>query len=129
MPMKISITSIGNWNDTSKLLERSSRLSVEPHVLRHYAELGLKELEKATPKDTGKTANSWYYKLNQNEKGRYKITYYNSNKVDGVPVAIILQYGHGTRNGGWVEGLDYINPALKPVFDELADRAWKEAIW
>ena len=79
----------------------------------------------ATPIDSGKTASSWYYKI-ENTKESAKITFYNSNVQNGVSIAIILQYGHGTRNGGWVEGRDYINPAVQPIFDKIVDDAWRE---
>ena len=86
---------------------------------------GVAALSAATPVDSGETAASWDYEI-VNKKGSAKITFTNSHIVKGVPIAIILQYGHGTRNGGWVEGRDYINPAIQPIFDELAEKAWKE---
>ena len=82
-------------------------------------------LASATPVDTGLTASSWYYEIS-NKNGSAMISFHNSNIQNGVPIAIILQYGHGTRNGGWVEGRDYINPAIRPIFDRIADDAWKE---
>lgn len=93
--------------------------------LDKYGRLGVEALESATPRDTGKTATSWSYEI-ENQNGRVAISFLNSNVVNHVNIAIILQYGHGTRNGGWVEGRDYINPALRPIFDEIADEAWKE---
>ena len=86
---------------------------------------GVEALSAATPVDTGTTASSWYYKITQKPNGAV-ISFCNSNVNKGVPIAVILQYGHGTRNGGWVEGRDYINPALRPVFDRLLSDAWKE---
>ena len=82
-------------------------------------------LASATPRDTGKTANSWNYEIEQ-DKDSVSISFYNTNIQNGVPIAIILQYGHGTRNGGWVQGRDYINPAIQPIFDEIVKSAWKE---
>ena len=82
-------------------------------------------MSAATPVDSGETAASWDYEI-ANKKGSARIKFTNSHIVKGVPIAIILQYGHGTRNGGWVEGRDYINPAIQPIFDELAEKAWKE---
>ena len=82
-------------------------------------------LASATPIDSGNTANSWYYKIDRDNSSA-SITFYNSNIQNGVPIAIILQYGHGTNHGGWVEGRDYINPAIQPVFDKIANEAWKE---
>ena len=93
--------------------------------LDSYGVKGVEALRNATPKDTGLTANSWSYKI-EKSNNNITISFENSNINDGVPIAIILQYGHGTRNGGWVEGYDYINPAIRPIFDELAKAAWKE---
>ena len=82
-------------------------------------------LSSATPVDTGLTANSWYYKI-ERDANSVKIVFCNSNIQNGIPIAIILQYGHGTGTGGWVEGRDYINPAIQPVFDKIANNAWRE---
>ena len=79
----------------------------------------------ATPIDSGKTAASWYYEIRE-EKNSTVISFCNSNIQNGVPIAVILQYGHGTGTGGWVQGRDYINPAIQPIFDEIANRAWRE---
>lgn len=114
----------GDWKKTRKFLKRCSDLDLDD-VLNLYGQEGADALAKATPKDTGKTAASWSYEVT---KGRESIviTWKNSNIVDGVPIAVILQYGHGTRNGGYVEGVDYINPAMRPVFERIAARAWDE---
>lgn len=114
----------GDWKKTRKFLKRCSDLDLDD-VLNLYGQEGVDALAKATPKDTGKTAASWSYEV---IKGRESIviTWKNSNIVDGVPIAVILQYGHGTRNGGYVEGVDYINPAMRPVFERIAARAWGE---
>ena len=93
--------------------------------LNKYGNEGVAALASATPVDTGLTANSWYYEVERN-RGSAAITFYNSNVHRGINIAIILQYGHGTGNGGWVEGRDYINPAIQPIFDKIADNAWKE---
>lgn len=82
-------------------------------------------LSAATPVDSGVTATSWSYEIIQNGSS-ISIVWNNSNVQEGINIAIILQYGHGTRNGGYVSGRDYINPALKPIFDKMADAAWKE---
>ena len=82
-------------------------------------------LSSATPVDSGLTATSWYYKV-EHQNGSTSINFYNSNTNKGVNIAIILQYGHGTRNGGWVQGRDYINPAIQPIFDKIANDAWEE---
>ena len=126
--MGISFTNKGNWNSTDKLLKRTYRDSIDIDLLHRYGKIGVQLLSEHTPKDTGKTAESWYYTI-KNQNGKVSLVFNNSNVVDGVPIAIILQYGHATRTGGWVEGQDYINPALRPAFARLAFEAWKEAIW
>lgn len=93
--------------------------------LDKYGQRGVDALASATPYDTGNTAGSWYYKINRNE-GAVSIEFCNSNINQGVPIAIILQYGHGTGTGGWIEGRDYINPAIQPIFDEILNDVWKE---
>ena len=93
--------------------------------LDKYGRRGVAALEKATPIKTGKTASSWYYTITD-EDGISRVSFCNSNIQNGVPIAIILQYGHGTNNGGWVEGRDYINPAIQPLFDEMTKDAWRE---
>lgn len=90
-----------------------------------YGKEGVAALASATPVDTGLTANSWYYEI-EHGRGTASITFYNSNVQRGICIAIILQYGHGTGTGGWVEGRDYINPAIQPIFDRIAENAWKE---
>lgn len=120
----IKLTTTGNFDKTNKFLKRASTWSKNVN-LDVYAKRGVAALSSATPEDTGVTASSWYYRIDRKD-GLISITFLNSNINKGVPIAIILQYGHGTRNGGWVEGRDYINPAIRPIFDELADAAWKE---
>lgn len=122
----IHITQKGDFKKTEKLLKASIGKDYKS-ILRQYAEEGVRALSAATPKDTGKTANSWSYSIEQT-KNSISIVWNNSNINDGVNVAIILQYGHASKDGSYVQGIDYINPALKPVFDKLADAAWKEVI-
>ena len=114
----------GDYSKVTKYLERIKR-GVNIRNLDKYAQAGVNALASATPVDTGLTARSWYYEIEQ-KNGIIRISFCNSNIQNGVPIAIILQYGHGTRNGGWVEGRDYINPAIQPIFDKLTDDAWKE---
>ena len=90
-----------------------------------YGRSGVEALSSATPIDSGVTANSWYYTVT-NSNGKTEISFNNSNIQNGVPIAIILQYGHGTRNGGWVQGRDYINPSIQPLFDKITNDAWRE---
>lgn len=115
----------GDFSKLTSFLEKSKEL-FNAGILNKYGRKGVEALAAATPIDSGETANSWYYRI-ENKNGSAAIVFYNSHIQNGVPIAIILQYGHGTRNGGWVEGRDYINPALQPIFDELAKEAWKEA--
>lgn len=120
----IKVISKGNFKKTEEMLKRSGNWSSKID-LDKYGSKGVAALKEATPKDTGLTANSWTYNITRS-KNSVIISFENTNINDGVPIAIILQYGHGTRNGGWVEGYDYINPAVRPIFDELAKAAWKE---
>lgn len=120
----ISFRQKGNFSKVTRFLERA-RESVGMGLLDKYGRKGVDALASATPVDSGKTAESWDYEI-VNRKGSATIRFTNSNIVNGCPIAIVLQYGHATRNGGWVEGRDYINPALRPIFDELAEKAWKE---
>ena len=120
----IVITQSGNFNNTERFLNGAKKLDVK-RILESYAKEGVRALSSATPVDSGLTASSWDYKINIS-KGSQSISWTNSNVVDGVPIAIILQYGHGTGTGGYVQGRDYINPALRPIFDKIADSVWRE---
>ena len=120
----IKVRQKGDFVKLTRYLEKA-RKGVTINNLEKYGKAGVAALASATPVDTGLTANSWYYEI-EKEKGLYKISFKNSNIQNGVPIAIILQYGHATRNGGWVQGRDYINPAIQPVFDELTYEAWRE---
>ena len=122
----IVLKTTGTLRKTEKFLSKMARLDVR-RVLDKYGEIGVMALAENTPVDSGETASSWRYKVTTNSsEGTATVTWYNSHVEKGVNIAIILQYGHGTRNGGYVEGRDYINPALKPVFDALAEEAWRE---
>lgn len=114
----------GDFSKTKRYLTRLKE-AVRLGILDKYGKAGVAALSSATPVDSGKTASSWSYDVSQNQTGA-KITFYNSNVNKGVNIAIILQYGHGTGTGGWVEGRDYINPAIQPVFDKLVESVWKE---
>ena len=120
----IKIRQKGDFKKLTSFLERAKE-SLDIGVLDKYGRKGVAALSSATPVDTGLTASSWFYKI-ENKNGVAKIEFHNSNIQNGVPIAVILQYGHGTRNGGYVVGRDYINPAIQPVFDELSKNAWKE---
>ena len=114
----------GDISKTDRYLQKIKNLNIR-NIMEKYGEKGVAALSSATPVDTGKTSSSWYYDISQTNTG-ITINFNNSNINKGVPIAIILQYGHGTRNGGWVEGRDYINPAIQPIFDEIALKAWEE---
>lgn len=114
----------GDFSKLTKFLEKAKE-AVHRGDLDKYGREGVAALASATPVDTGLTANSWSYEI-VNKKGVIEITFNNSNIQNGVPIAIILQYGHGTRNGGWVQGRDYINPAVRPIFDRIANDMWRE---
>lgn len=120
----ISFRHKGDFSKLTRFLERAKEV-VHLGCLDKFGREGVAALASATPVDSGITANSWFYKI-ENDGKSAKVTFYNSNIQNGVPIAIILQYGHGTRNGGWVQGRDYINPAIQPIFDKLANEAWRE---
>ena len=114
----------GDFSKLTNFLEKTKE-AVKLEDLDRFGKAGVSALASATPVETGLTANSWYYKI-ERDNGSATISFHNSNIQNGVPIAIILQYGHGTRNGGWVQGRDYINPAIQPIFDQIANEAWKE---
>lgn len=114
----------GDFSKLTRYLEKAKEV-VRLGDLDKYGREGVAALASVTPVDTGLTANSWYYEI-VHSNGSVSITFNNSNIQNGVPIAIILQYGHGTGNGGWVEGRDYINPVIQPLFDKIANDAWRE---
>ncbi len=122
----ISFRHRGDLSKTTRYFQKLNRLErLEYTILERYGQRGVDALAAATPVDSGETANSWFYEI---VRGRNSISiqYKNSNINNGVPIAIILQYGHGTNHGGYVQGRDYINPAAQPIFDIIAEEAWKE---
>lgn len=114
----------GDFSKLTRFLERAKE-TVRLGDLDRYGRAGVAALASATPVDSGETAKSWYYRIT-NRGGTARISFYNANIQNGVPIAIILQYGHATGSGGWVAGRDYINPAIRPIFDQIANDAWKE---
>lgn len=122
--MKILFRHRGNFHKTEKFLKKSFGKDYLP-ILEKYANQGVDALAAATPVDTGLTASLWGYRIIE-ENGKISIIWENYNVQKGINIAVILQYGHGTRNGGYVVGRDYINPALRPIFDKMAEAAWKE---
>lgn len=123
----IKIRHRGNFNHTEQFFERIKNGKYIRQFDR-YGREGVAALSAATPVDTGKTAASWYYEIVRNAKGSYSIQWKNSNVNGGVVIAVLIQYGHGTKSGAYVQGVDYINPALRSVFEQIADNAWKEVI-
>ena len=120
----ISFRQRGDFSRTTNFLKKAEKVSLMS-TLDKYGRRGVAALSSATPIETGKTANSWYYEIVKSN-GSITLRFNNSNIQNGVPIAIILQLGHGTRNGGWVEGRDYIDPAIQPIFDEISTDLWKE---
>ena len=120
----ISFRQKGDFSKLSRYFERVKE-AANIGVLDKYGQEGVAALASATPVDSGQTANSWYYEIKR-QNGSVSIVFNNSHINKGVPIAIILQYGHGTGTGGWVQGRDYINPAIRPIFDRIAEDAWKE---
>lgn len=120
----ITIKQKGDFSKLTSFLERV-KTPFKASTLDKYGKEGVAALSSATPVDSGLTASSWYYEV-VNKNGLITLEFKNSNIQNGVPIAIILQYGHGTRNGGWVQGRDYINPTIQPIFDKIANEAWKE---
>lgn len=114
----------GDFSKLTRYLERLKEV-VKIGDLDKYGREGVAALSSATPIDTGKTASSWYYEI-ENKNGSATISFYNSNVNKGENIAILIQYGHGLRGGGYVQGRDYINPAIQPIFDKIAENAWRE---
>lgn len=123
--MKISIESKGT--SFAKMTSYLTRISSDSifSVLNKYGPVGVAALASATPVDTGVTASSWTYKV-EKKGGYWGIIWSNTNVVNGIPIAIILQYGHGTGTGGYVQGRDYINPAIQPIFEQIKEAVWRE---
>ena len=122
----VSVTQKGNFKKTDRFLSGLVGFHYE-RKLKHYGEIGVQALRASTPKDSGLTAESWNYEIVK-EEGRTALYFRNENMNEGVPIAILIQYGHGTRNGGFVEGIDFINPAVRPIFEQMAREVWKEVV-
>jgi len=119
----ITFESTGSWGKTDSFLAAIKSKKIYA-ALDQAGKQGVSVLSSATPKETGLSAQSWSYKV-EHASGQESITWYNSHVVDGLPIVVLLQYGHGTGTGGYVQGRDFINPALRPVFDKIADEVWK----
>jgi hypothetical protein len=119
----ISADVTGSFKNTESFLKAMSKLDIMG-ILNSSGKEGVAALSSATPIETGRAATSWGYEVSR-KGGVYTITWTNSDVENGFPVVIMLQYGHGTGTGGYVQGIDFINPAIKPIFDKIADRVWK----
>lgn len=121
----ITFKQTGDFSKTTRFLNTMSRGEYLTSQLDKYGRIGVDALSRATPVDTGKTAESWDYKIEQNDKG-VKIVWTNENTTNQIPIVILIEYGHATKNGGFVQGREFINPTMQPIFDELSERIWKE---
>lgn len=119
----ITFKQYGNFKNTEKFFKRTS--STYMNILDKYGREGVSVLSSSTPKDSGETSQSWGYKIITTRRG-VSLKWTNSHIVDGISIAIIIQYGHGTRNGGYVQGIDYINPTIRPIFDRIMTDIWRE---
>lgn len=122
----IRLTSKGDFSNTFRFLKKMDNFQVTK-ILDKYGKMGVNALANATPLDSGKTAESWGYEISVKKEGA-TIHWTNTNQNNGVYIAVILQYGHGTGTGGYVRGVDYINPAIRPVFDKIVEEAWMEVL-
>jgi len=121
----ISVKHEGSFKNILKYLDFSRKDRKIEEVLSRYGREGIQALSMNTPVDSGETASMWDYEIHKSN-GRYELVWTNDNINDGIPIAILLQYGHATRNGGYVQGIDYINPAMRPLFDKMAENIWRE---
>lgn len=120
----ITVKQKGSFNNFYSWCERIKEV-FNLGILDEYGRRGVEALAAATPKNSGSTAQSWNYEITRTQNSA-SLTFYNTNENKGVPIAIILQYGHATKNGSWVEGIDYVNPAIQPIFEQIAEELWKE---
>lgn len=127
MSKLITIKTSGSFNKTTKFLNYVSGGKFIENKLKKYGEKGIEELRKNTPVDTGETSSSWRYEI-EHDNNHVQITWLNDHMAGNVPVVILLQYGHATRGGGYVKGIDFINPAMKPIFDDILNEVWREVI-
>lgn len=120
----ISTQSSGSLKKTTDFLQglKSGRIF---DGLDRFGRLGVEALANATPRESGETANSWFYQVVR-KPGQVVVEWHNTHIVDGAPIAILIQYGHGTGTGGYVQGRDYINPAIRPIFDQIAQDVWEK---
>ena len=120
----LKVTSSGSFKNFDEFAKRMQSRNLD-QILKKYGTKGVDALSNATPEDTGETAKSWKYKIVK-KPGEVSIGWHNTHEENGIPIAVLIQYGHGTRNGGYVAGRDYINPAIRPIFDQILDDVWKQ---
>lgn len=120
----IKFTHSGNFNRTERFMSNAKKFNIQ-NILNQYGQQGVSALAYATPKDTGVTASSWGYRIDVTKSG-YKLVWTNSSEHDGVPIVILIQYGHGTSSGAYIPGIDFINPALAPILDKIANAITEE---
>lgn len=124
----ISFKQKGNFNKVETFFKRNLVLNYMS-ILETHAKEGVNALRIATPIDSGQTADSWYYKIERYLDSKTIVIYWlNSHVIDKVPLAILIQYGHGTKNGGYIQGIDFVNPTMKPIFERIMNDVWKEVI-
>ena len=123
----ITIKQTGNFKNTERFLSNVKRLKVQS-ILNRYGREDIRNLSNATPRRTGLTAESWEYNIELARSGRWVLSWHNTNLVNGTKIAILIQYGHGTKSGTYVQGIDYINPAMKSIFDTISESIWKEIL-
>lgn len=124
----ITIKHDGDFRNTERLLKNAIGMEFRgrlARILNRHGEIGIAALSSATPKDSGLTASSWKFLIRETARG-FVIDFFNTNMIDNVIIAIILQYGHGLANGRYLQGIDYINPAIRPIFHKMAEAIWKE---
>lgn len=119
----ITVTQTGDFSKTLNFLQKNTK-GVDQTILDHYGREGVKLLKANTPVDSGRTRDGWYY-VTKKEPGRSYLEFCNSNVQNGVPIAIIIQYGHATKNGAWIQGVEYINKSIQPVFNKITNDIWK----
>lgn len=129
MAKTIKVTITGDWKNTRRFLKRAANLdSLIIPILQRYGDYGLQNLRAFTPKDSGLTAEAWYYEINRIGES-YELSFDNYNRTtQGTPIAILIQRGHATKNGGFVYGYDFINPSLRPIFEEMSQKIWEEVV-
>lgn len=122
----ISVETTGNFNNTMNWLDKISEKKDIYSIIDSHAKKGVAALKTATPVDTGLTASSWDYEIFNDNDETYRLVFTNSNVSDGIPVVILIRYGHVTKNGGYISGNDFLSPIVNDIFNDTAKSIWKE---